>query len=274
MIHNLKKLIDLLWTIWCLISGSILILLNLPILLSFIVIFRTKKNNALDYYIRITSACVLFFFFLRMTFIKTGEIDNKKNYVFISNHRSYLDVFIAIISIKQYKKFLGKEEVFKWPIIGLLARKLGHVSVKRESLEDRQKSYLNLLDILRKGSSIFLCPEGAVEMNDQLINEMRNGAFRMAIESNTPIVAITIVNAGELFPPDKIRIRPGKCINYISVPFETKNLSLNDVDTLREKVKKEILDNLIRHYPKGKYPIEFDPEKYNKTFYSTAQKAK
>ncbi len=274
MIHNLKKLIDLIWTIWCLISGSILILLNLPILLTFVVIFRNKKNNALDYYIRFTSACILFLWGIKMNFIQGLEIDNTKNYVFVSNHRSYLDLFIAIISIKQYKKFLGKEEVFKWPIIGILARELGHVSVKRESPKDREKSYLTLLDILRNGSSIFLCPEGAVEMNDKLINEMRNGAFRMAIESNTPIVAITIVNAGELFPPDKIRIRPGKCINYISVPFETKHLSLNDVDTLREKVKKEIFDNLIRHYPNGKYPIEFDPENFKETFYSTAQKSK
>ena len=268
----LKKMIDLLWTVWCLLSGSILILLNLPILVSLTFIFKSKKNNALDYYIRLTSKCILFFWGIRMYFIKKSEIDNKKNYVFISNHRSYLDLFIAIISIKQYKKFLGKEEIFHWPIIGLLAKKLGHVSVKRESPEDREKSYLNLLNILKNGSSIFLCPEGAVEMNDQLINEMRNGAFRMAIESNTPIVAITMVNSGELFPPDKIRIRPGKCINYISRPFETKDLGQNDVQSLRNKVKKEIFNNLKHHYPSGKYPIEFNPKDYKEAIYSTAKK--
>ena len=79
MIHNLKKLIDLIWTIWCLISGSILILLNLPILLTFVVIFRNKKNNALDYYIRFTSACILFLWGIKMNFIQGLEIDNTKS---------------------------------------------------------------------------------------------------------------------------------------------------------------------------------------------------
>ena len=104
-------------------------------------------------------------------------------------------------------------------------------------------------------------------MNDKLLNEMRNGAFRIAIESKTPIVAISMINAGELFPPHKIRIRPGKCINYMSAPFETNTLKLDDVETLRESVKKEILNNLKKHYPKGKYPIEFDPKDYTESVY-------
>ncbi len=267
----IKKTIDLFWTLWCLVSGFIIILLSLPILFTLTFIYKTKKNNTLDYYIRLITNFIVFIWGIRMFFIKESEIDKNNNYVFISNHRSYLDLFIAIIGIKQHKKFLGKEEVFKWPIIGFLAKKLGHVSVKRESHEDREKSYKNLLDILKKDVSIFLCPEGAVKMNDQLINELRNGAFRMAIESKTPIIAITMVNAGELFPPDKIRIRPGKCINYISKPFETKNLNLNDVKKLREKVKKEIFNNLIQHYPEGKYPIEFNPKDYKETVYSKAK---
>ncbi len=104
-------------------------------------------------------------------------------------------------------------------------------------------------------------------MNDKLINEMRNGAFRVAIESKNPVVAISMINAAELFPPDKIRIRPGKCINYMSAPFETSSLSLKDVDALRESVKEEILRKLQKHYPEGKYPIEFDPNDYKEKVY-------
>ena len=96
---------------------------------------------------------------------------------------------------------------------------------------------------------------------------MRNGAFRIAIETKTPVVAISIINAGELFPPHKIRLRPGTCINYMSAPFETSVLTLDDVDTLRENVKEEILNNLKKHYPQGKYPIEFDPKDYTESVY-------
>ena len=108
-------------------------------------------------------------------------------------------------------------------------------------------------------------------MNDKLLNEMRNGAFRIAIESKMPIVAISMINAGELFPPDKIRIRPGTCINYMSAPFETNALTLDDVDTLRESVKEEILNNLKIHSPEGKYPIEFDPVNYKQPVYQNTK---
>jgi len=123
------------------------------------------------------------------------------------------------------------------------------------------------LNVAKRGTSLFLCPEGAIFMNDNLLNEMRNGAFRVAIESRQDLVAITMVNAGELFPPHKLRIRPGKCINYMSAPFKTNNLTLDDLDLLRESVKEEILSNLLKHYPEGKYPVEFDPGHYNETVY-------
>ena len=80
-------------------------------------------------------------------------------------------------------------------------------------------------------------------------------------------IAISIINAGELFPPHKIRIRPGKCISYISAPFETSELNLDDINTLRDSIKEDIYRNLKNHYPKGKYPIEYNPKDYTETIY-------
>ena len=138
-----------------------------------------------------------YFWGIRLVIIKDDKIDSNKPYIYLSNHRSYLDVFIAVSGIKNQKKFLGKAEVFRWPFIGYFARKFGHISVQRESVEARKESYQTLLKIAKSGSSIFLCPEGAVYMNDKLLNEMRNGAFRIAI-SKTPVVAISMINSGEL----------------------------------------------------------------------------
>jgi hypothetical protein len=54
----------------------------------------------------------------------------------------------------------------------------------------------------------------------------------------------------------------------MSAPFETTALTLDDVDTLRESVKEEILSNLKRHYPDGKYPIEFNPKNYEESVFA------
>lgn len=268
----IKNTFEILWTIWCLFIAGFFLLINLPILMLFALIFGEGKNNIVDAYLRFWAKLTLIFWGIRLVIIRDKKIDANTPYIYLSNHRSYLDVFIAVAGIKKQKKFLGKAEVFQWPYIGYFARKFGHISVQRESEKARKESYQNLLKITKSDSSIFLCPEGAVYMNEKLLNEMRNGAFRIAIESKTPVVAISMINAGELFPPHKIRIRPGKCINYMSAPFETSALTLDDVDTLRESVKEEILNNLKKHYPQGKYPIEFDPKDYTESVYLNTHK--
>ena len=263
----LKNLLELLWTGWCLLSALIIICFNFPVMFIFISIWGEKENNLIDYYLRICSRLILISWGIKMVFRVDPKVDFSKAYIYISNHRSYLDVFIAVLGIKSYKRFLGKAEVFNWPIIGFLADRLGHIPVKRQSESNREESYQRILQVAKGNTSLFLCPEGAIFMNEKLLNEMRNGAFRVAIESKLPIVAISMINAGQLFPPHKLRIRPGVCINYMSAPFVTETLTLNDIEKLRNSVKKELLKNLNIHFPKGSYPIEFNPEDYEESIY-------
>jgi|TARA_B110000091_G_C13793321_1_gene466683 1-acyl-sn-glycerol-3-phosphate acyltransferase len=269
---SIKNILELVWTAWCLISALLIIAINFPLILLFISIWGEQESRVIDYYLRFCCRLILISWGIKMVFRNDPKLDFSKAYIYVANHRSYLDVFIAILGIKSYKRFLGKAEVFDWPIIGFLAKRLGHIPVKRQSETDREQSYQKILHVAKNNTSLFLCPEGAIFMNDQLLNEMRNGAFRVAIESSTPIVVISMINAGELFPPHKLRIRPGICINYLSAPFETEMLTLNDLEDLREKVKAEFLEKLNKHYPLGKYPIEFDQNRYEETVYKDTQK--
>ena len=264
---RIKKIIEIIWTIWCLLSATILILISFPIVVIHVLIFNENKRKNLDIFVRVIAKIIMNLWGIKQKFIFEKKLDYNRSYLYVANHKSYLDAFIAILGIKQYKNFIGKSELFNWPIIGTLSKILGNVPVKRESSSSRKKSYEWLVEILNKQISLFICPEGAVYMNDKLINEMRNGGFRAAIESNTPIIVMSIINAGILFPSDKMRIRPGKCITYMSKPIETSNLTINDIDNLREKVKKIILNNLLKYYPNEKYPVEFNPQDYREKVY-------
>lgn len=254
------------WTLWCAMVAFMLILVNTPIIL-ILSLLKWHHNNHVDAYLRHLAHLTLFLWGIRTRFIRSSKIDFKKHYIYVSNHRSYLDVFIAMTGIKSNKKFLGKEEVFHWPIIGMLAKSLGHIPVHRNSDKSRALGFEKLLNTLHEHSSIFLCPEGAIFMNNKLLNTFRNGAFRAAILTNTPIVAMSIIEAGERLPPDKIRVFPGKCTTYMSEPFNTQHLSLEDLDTLRDNVEKEIFQQLEKHYPHKTYPINFNPNEYTNSVY-------
>ncbi len=254
------------WTLWCAMVTFILILINVPVIL-ILGLLKWHDNKRVDAYLRILGQLTLFLWGIRPRFIRSSKIDFKKHYVYVSNHRSYLDIFIAMTGIKSNKKFLGKEEVFHWPIIGILARALGHIPVRRNNEKSRALGFEKLINTLHEGRSIFLCPEGAIFMNNNLLNTFRNGAFRAAILTNTPIVAMSIIEAGERLPPEKIRIFPGKCTTYMSAPFITDHLSLENLDTLRDNVEKEIRHQLEKHYPEKTYPINFNPNDYSQSVY-------
>ena len=130
----IKNTFEILWTIWCLFIAGIFLLINLPILMLFAIIFGEGKNNIVDSYLRFWSKLTLFFWGIRLVIIRDEKIDANTPYIYLSNHRSYLDVFIAVAGIKKQKKFLGKAEVFHWLLIGYFARKFGHISVQRANV--------------------------------------------------------------------------------------------------------------------------------------------
>lgn len=182
--------------------------------------------------------------------------------VYISNHRSFLDILLAIYLAKRGVRFLGKVEAFRWPVIGFFATKLGHIPVKRENKEARAESYETMKAIADKGASVFLFPEGKIPMDDKLLHNFRPGAFRLAIETQQPLVVITMINAAVLMPSVGFSLRPGKTINYVSSAIETKGMSEDDIPILMERAREIMLKNLQKHYPDNKYPITFNPADY------------
>ena len=160
----IKNTFEILWTIWCLSIASFFLLINFPILILFTVIFREANYYIIDAYLRFWAKLTLIFWGIRLVIIRDKKIDSNKPYIYLSNHRSYLDVFIAVVGIKKQKKFLGKAEVFRWPYIGYFARKFGHISVQREYEQARKESYQNLLKIYGKSIENCKIPQNIILM--------------------------------------------------------------------------------------------------------------
>ena len=83
--------------------------------------------------------------------------DRNKQYVFIFNHISYMDVPMIVKVIRQPARALGKAELSKVPVFGFLYR-YGTIMVDRSDPEKRKKSVLQLKSVLRKGISVFIFP--------------------------------------------------------------------------------------------------------------------
>jgi len=110
-------------------------------------------------------------------------------FMYIGNHRSYLDPIITLCHAMALP--VAKAEVSKWPLIGYAAKVTGIVFVKRESRYSRKQTLDTMLEILQKGHSVLIYPEGTTHGKNKTI-AFKKGAFRLAAENGFPIIPMMI----------------------------------------------------------------------------------
>ena len=86
--------------------------------------------------------------------------DRSKQYVFVFNHISYIDIPIIMKAIrKQHFRILGKAEMAKIPVFGFLYKQTV-VMVERGNIEKRARSVRQLKSVINKGISVMMEPSG------------------------------------------------------------------------------------------------------------------
>jgi 1-acyl-sn-glycerol-3-phosphate acyltransferase len=175
-----------------------------------------------------------------------SKLDPKKQYIFCPNHFSYLD--IPTVGLGSHNTiFVGKSEMAKVPLFGFMYSKL-HITVDRSKLKSRYASLAKSLQAIDEGKSLVIYPEGGiVTEKEPVLSKFKDGAFRVAIEKQIPIVPVTIPFNWIILPPDEFLLRwhPLKVIFH--EPIDTSQLTLKDLDSLKEKVYHVIDDELKKN---------------------------
>lgn len=188
----------------------------------------------------------LFSFFWVKT-VNKQVIDQQAPHIYVSNHGSYLDAVAVCISIPQYFSPLGKVEMTKVPIFGLIYKRIV-VMIDRSSKESREQSVAALKKDITKGQSILIFPEGTMNKTPDPLSEFYDGAFRIAIETQTPILPFVMVNNRELLPRIKpLNAHPGILTTVFIEPVAVKGLELEDLPQLKQKVF-DLMEEAILKY--------------------------
>ncbi len=162
--------------------------------------------------------------------------DKKKSYIFLSNHISYLDAAILVKAYRQPIRPLGKVEMSKVPVFGFIYRK-AIVTVDRSSATNRANSVRVLKSIINKGISVMVFPEGTFNMGTTPLKEFYDGAFRVAIETQTPIKPVLFLDAYRRLPYESLfRLTPGRSRILYLAEIPVAGYTLADVVRLKEEV--------------------------------------
>jgi 1-acyl-sn-glycerol-3-phosphate acyltransferase len=174
------------------------------------------------------------------------QLRRKQVYIFTPNHTSYLDIPICNVSIHHSFRFIGKAELNSMPLFGYMFKRL-HISVNRGSVTDSFKSFKVARRKLEEGRSILIFPEATIpDKKTVTLKKFKDGAFRMAIETGTPVVPVTILRADKALPDDgKLMIHPQGIHVVFHTPIPTTGMTVADAPALRDQVYQIIFDTLI-----------------------------
>ncbi|POY37450.1 1-acyl-sn-glycerol-3-phosphate acyltransferase [Solitalea longa] len=187
--------------------------------------------------------------------IKTEQPLNKDAvYVICPNHTSFLDIPILLLIGRGNHHFIGKDELKTNPVLRIFFETID-IAVKRESKLSSYRAFKKAAANISRGMSLIIFPEGGIlDHFPPKLHRFKNGAFRLAIEQQTPIVPVTIANAWQIFFDDgkQFGSRPGVIDIFVHQPIETVGLTVEDDEILKHKVHQVINSKLSEYEDRQK----------------------
>ncbi len=174
------------------------------------------------------------------------QLDPRQTYIFIANHRSYLDTATLFAYTGRRIGLFAKKELLKVPILGVGMGFVNIMAIDRSNRERALATVRAATERIRSGVSFGVFAEGTRARPGQLL-PFKKGAFYMAIETGVSVVPIAMKNTDRLMGKGEGTARPGTIEMVILPPVETGGLSTDeDVKRLTAEVRARIAEELDR----------------------------
>ena len=140
---------------------------------------------------------------------------------------------------------MGKQELDRVPLFRIFFKDM-NILVNRENLKSSHRAFVRAGADIDMGQAVFIFPEAGISSNGKL-RGFKNGAFKLAIDKQIPIVPITYLNNWKLIQNGgyfKTTGKPGISRVVVHPPISTKGMNENDLISLRTQVYNTIQNEL------------------------------
>ncbi len=174
-----------------------------------------------------------------------GEMpaDPRHPYVVVSNHQSLAD--IPVVSHLPWEmKWIGKEVLFKIPIIGWMMHLSADIKVNRGSARSGAVALIAAQKVLAQKCSIMIFPEGTRSM-DGRVRQFADGAFHLAIRARVPILPVALDGTFDCIPKTSWKFgKPSDIVLKVLAPIDTSGYTVERVAELRTLVRTRIMEQV------------------------------
>ncbi|MGE5305514.1 MAG: lysophospholipid acyltransferase family protein [Alphaproteobacteria bacterium] len=172
------------------------------------------------------------------------HIDPKQRYIFMVNHQSNIDIPVLIQALRPFQlRWLAKKELLWVPLFGWALWAAKHITVKRTDRSDALQSLKKAKQRIASGISLVFFPEGTRSPDGRLL-PFKRGGFWLALQTQTPVVPITIRGSGTVLSKGDWRIRRGEIHITVGEPLLADDYRSGKLLALSNQVRSIIAKQL------------------------------
>jgi len=173
-------------------------------------------------------SAVIFRVFTKLYFRGKGfgkeNFPTKGPFIAAFNHNSNMDIVAMSLVINFQANAMGKDSLFKVPVLGWWLKRVGVFPVVRDSSDREAFNYA--MQLLRNGAKLFMAPEGTRKKIDGKKPRPRTGFIRMAQIVGCPIVPIAIYGTEKVLPPGAWFPKPVKVAVKVGEPIHLEKIEI------------------------------------------------
>lgn len=167
----------------------------------------------------------------------------QQSYMLAPNHTSMLDIMAMLALSPHPFVFVGKKELTQFPIFGFFYKRVC-ILVDRGNSQSRTDVYRKAQKRLENGLSVCIFPEGGVPPPEIVLDRFKDGAFKMAISHQIPLVPIIFYDHKKLFPFEFFHGRPGTSRVKVCEFINTKDMTSKEAKALSDRVRDQMIETL------------------------------
>jgi 1-acyl-sn-glycerol-3-phosphate acyltransferase len=176
---------------------------------------------------------------IRMKTTGLERLDPSQQYVFVSNHASWIDIPVLLACLPHHVTFVAKRELFRMPLVGACLRRTGQIPVDRASPQGTADGLKKAVEALTQDRrSLLLFPAGTRASSG--VGKFKDGAAYLAIRAKLPVVPVGLAGTARAMPRGSVRIYGATVEVTAGNPIPTADLTVaaraNFTTQLQEKV--------------------------------------
>jgi 1-acyl-sn-glycerol-3-phosphate acyltransferase len=199
--------------------------------------FKGRVSNLL---LKIWTNFTLFLYGVKVVVAGSENVSSSSGKVYISNHSSYLDIFVLLAKVPDNIRMIYKRELTRMPLIGWAMLSAGFVPIDRRNARSAMGSLDKAAKKMKRGISFLIFPEGT-RSKDGNVGEFKRGLFVLTEKAEADIIPLSVSGTSSLMPRDSLKIKPGTVNLVIGEPmkFSKDKEFLNKIrDTVISNLKK------------------------------------